>query len=110
MSSQAERFKALYDEMLAELRGEREPSAPLPSLPEDEKGEQDELRRACGLAARMTRAFALATEDAARAHAASGVATVGVDRHGNIVRREPDGTRTVLVRAEDHLPAGKHRS
>jgi hypothetical protein len=56
----------------------------------------DEIAKAHELGAKITDAFALAVQDAAREHAAAGVATVGVDAAGNIVRRDPDGTRTIV--------------
>lgn len=56
----------------------------------------DRVTAARRLAERITGAFSLATADAVRAHAAAGVATVGVDRDGNIVSRAPDGTKTVV--------------
>jgi len=56
----------------------------------------DEFKQALLLAERMTRAFAEATAAAVKRMHEAGVATVGVDAEGRIVRRDPDGTETVI--------------
>lgn len=52
------------------------------------------------LAAKMTETFSLAAQDAVERMHAAGVSTVGVDKDRNIVSRAPDGTKTILGRAD----------
>jgi hypothetical protein len=64
----------------------------------------DKIRAACDRAERLMDAFELATAEAVARLAAAGISTVGRDEHNNIVRREHDGTKVILFKAEDRQP------